>query len=277
MQAEQGQHGGQGILEAVAPDYLAAGETTAGGGLDVVLLHHVDEGAAHVADHLCGGHHGQHQGRQHQVAQGVMECRLAPGLLAHQHVDDGDPRDGGNVVEQADLARRGQPAEIQGEEHHHQQRQPEDGHGVADEAGGHDGEIQATPLIEGRQGPERDPHQQRDGKGRETEGQGRREVVTDLVQHRQAGDAGEAEIPGGDALQEVRVAVPEVQHLADEAKLQQVGPHGQHQQGDHQQCDATQNIKKHAYASAQGCVDGKGGQMPPMGWMPAMFTPDRPG
>ena len=230
-----------------------------------------------MADHLCGGHHGQHQRRQHQVTQGVMQRRLAPGLLAHQHVDDGDPRDGGNVVEQADLARRGQPAEIQGEEHHHQQRQPEDGHGVADEAGGHDGEIQATPLIEGRQGPERDPHQQRDGKGRETEGQGRREVVADLVQHRQAGDAGEAEIADGDALQKVRVAVPEVQHLADEAKLQQIGPQRQHQQGDHQQGDAAQNIKKHAYASVPGCVDGKGGQMPPMRWMSAMFTPDGPG
>ncbi len=49
------------------------------------------------------------------------------------------------VIEQADLAGGGQPAQIQREEHHHQQRQPEHRHRVADEAGGHDGEIRRLP------------------------------------------------------------------------------------------------------------------------------------
>ncbi|MNP67205.1 hypothetical protein D3C76_1630060 [compost metagenome] len=94
------------------------------------------------------------------MAQGIVQGRLPPGLLAQQHVYDGDAGDGGHVIEQADLARGRQPAKIQREEHHHQQGQPEHRHGVADEAGGHDGEIQGAPLIEGSQGTERDPQQQ---------------------------------------------------------------------------------------------------------------------
>ncbi|MNT50896.1 hypothetical protein D3C72_1878330 [compost metagenome] len=69
--------------------------------------------------------------------------------------------------------------------------------------------------------------------------------MTDLLQHRQTGDAGQPEIAGEDTPQEVRVAMAEVQHLTDEARLQQIGAQGQYQQGDQQQADAAQNIKEH--------------------------------
>lgn len=182
------------------------------------------------------------------MAQGVVQGGLAPGLVAHQDVDEGDAGDGGHVIEQADLAGGGQPAQLQREEHHYQQRQPEHRHRITDEAGGHDGEIERLALGEGRQGAERDAHQQRDGEGRPAEDQGGGEVVTDLVQHRQAGDAGEPQIPVQNAAQEVGVAAPEAGLLADEAHVQQVGDEGQRQQGDEQQIDATQDIEKHAYS-----------------------------
>ena len=66
-----------------------------------------------MSDHLGGGHHGQHQRRQHQVAQGVMQRRFPPGSSLSSTSTMAIPVMEGDVVEQADLAGRGQPAEIQ--------------------------------------------------------------------------------------------------------------------------------------------------------------------
>ena len=94
--------------------------------------------------------------------------------------------------------------ELNGEDAHQHETQPEDRHGQADEreAGGH--VVQGRVLAVRRDDSERDPYQERQRVGRADQEDGVRESLSQHLQHGLLGDIGAAPVPG-EAFERVSV------------------------------------------------------------------------
>uniref|UniRef100_A0A1I8AW89 ATP synthase beta subunit n=1 Tax=Steinernema glaseri TaxID=37863 RepID=A0A1I8AW89_9BILA len=125
LQADHRKHRDQRVAQAVHEHHPCRRQALGPCGADVVLAQHFEHrGAGHACDHRQRDG-AEHDGRQDQVHQRVLERAF---LVAEQGVDEHEAGGRLDVVEQVDAPGHRRPAQPDREEHDQDQAPPEDRH-----------------------------------------------------------------------------------------------------------------------------------------------------
>src|SRR6266404_1995914 len=135
---EDGDHGQERVAKGVLADDHGLGQSLGAGGLDIVLTDHLEHALAHVARESRETAEGSHGHGQEEMAHEV------PLLAPEGHV---------LVVERPEPGNR-QPIEVDPEEDHQEQGQPEVGRGEADEDEDRRDLVEERVLPRGRGDPD---------------------------------------------------------------------------------------------------------------------------
>ena len=149
MQADDCEDGDQCIAQGVPPKGLARGEALGAGGADVVFVQGIQKGRAHDARKDRGLGQGEGDGGQGEGFHGGVKACVPAGEPACR-----------------------EPAQVDGKDQHHQQREPEVRDGDAQLRGTHDGDIGEGAAFCGGQNADGEGDKDGEGQGVEREGEG---------------------------------------------------------------------------------------------------------
>src|SRR6266566_4219715 len=158
----------QRVAERVLADHHALRKALGAGGLNVVLAHHLEHRLAHVAREAGEPAEGRDQDRQGEVRDEV------PLLPPERQV----------LPRGRSQARDREPAELDTEEDHEHERQPEVGRGEAHEHEDRRDLVERRVLARRRQHPDRDRQHDDDYQLDDVEEQRDRKPLADLLEHR---------------------------------------------------------------------------------------------
>ena len=163
QRAERQPHHGQDRDERgpqhVAQQHRATGQALRPGRAHVVLVEHLQHGRAGEPRQQPDGVERQHQGRQHEVRDGVGERRPLPGQQGVHRVEAG--HSGGRGVGGREPSGARREVELVGEDVERDHRQPERRHGDAHHRHQAQRAVGEVPAPHGRDDPEADADEDR--------------------------------------------------------------------------------------------------------------------
>ena len=151
----------------MAPDDRAGGQALGLGGQDVILPQDFEHAGPHVAGHARQAADGIDQDRQCQMLRQIKH------LVHRAETVEIHGRQAGNR----------QPLQMDTEEQHQQQCQPERGHGKTEVDEDRHAPIQKGILAAGREDADGDGDDERQDQGDDVHAHGQGQALHDLVQH----------------------------------------------------------------------------------------------
>ncbi len=202
LQPDDGDHRDQRVAQCMQADDAPRRQAFGACGAHVVLRQHLEHRRARHARHHRQRNRAEHDGRQHQVVQGIPE---RAGLARQPGVDRHEASDRLEVVpDQVDAPRhRGQSPAL-ADEHDQQQTPPEDRHRVAGDRQAHQRLVVQAAAARCGDGAGGQPDQRRE--------QHRAQRQLDRCRE-QRGELGEHLLVGGQRGAEV--AVQQLPHVVD--------------------------------------------------------------